>query len=84
VSSKDAAFNRAYEADGLLRALGKPLLGTPRFYEEKKQGLYEQEVSSFAEWLKKNEARLNERANAEQPLIESARKKMSGANACRR
>jgi hypothetical protein len=84
VSSKDAAFNRAYEADGLLRALGEPLLGTPRFYEEKKQGLYEQEVSSFAEWLKKNEARLNERANAEQPLIDSARKKMSGANACRR
>ena len=38
VSSKDSAFNRAYEADGLLRALGEPLLGTPRFYQEKKQG----------------------------------------------
>jgi hypothetical protein len=38
VSSKDSAFNRAYKADGLLRALGEPLLGTPRFYQEKKQG----------------------------------------------
>jgi hypothetical protein len=84
VSSKDSAFNRAYEANGLLRALGEPLLGTPRFYEEKKQGQYEQEISSFAEWLKKNEARLNERANAEKPQIESARKKMSVATACRR
>ena len=84
VSSNDSAFNRAYEADGLLRALGEPLLGTPRFYEEKKQGQYEQEISSFAEWLKKNEARLNERANAEKPQIESARKKMSVATACRR
>jgi Domain of unknown function (DUF4190) len=84
VSSKDSAFNRAYEADGLLRALGEPLLGTPRFYEEKKQGQYEQEISSFAEWLKKNEARLNERANAEKPQIESVRKKTSVATACRR
>jgi hypothetical protein len=83
-SSKDSAFNRAYEADGLLLALGEPLLGTPRFYEEKKQGQYEQEITSFAEWLKKNEARLNARANAEKPLIESARKKMSVATACRR
>jgi len=69
----------------LLRALGEPLLGTPRFYQEKKkQGQYELEISSFREWLKKNEARLKERANAEQPLIESARKKMSVATACRR
>jgi len=84
VSSKDSAYNRAYEADGLLRSLGEPLLGTPRFYDEQKQGQYKQEISSFAEWLKKNEARLNERSNAEKPLIESARKKMSVANACRR
>jgi hypothetical protein len=84
VSSKDSAYSRAYEADGLLRSLGEPLLGTPRFYEEKKQGQYEQEIGSFAEWLKRNEARLSERATAEKPLIESARKKMSGANACRR
>jgi hypothetical protein len=84
VSSKDSAYNRAYEADGLLRTLGEPLLGTPRFYEEKKQGQYAQEIGSFAEWLKKNEARLNERANTEKPLIESARKKMSVATACRR
>jgi hypothetical protein len=84
VSSEDSAYNRAYEADGLLRSLGEPLLGTPRFYEEKKQGQYEQEISSFAEWLKKNEARLKERADVEKPLIENARQKMSIATACRR
>jgi hypothetical protein len=82
-ASKDSAFNRAYEGDGLLRDLGEPLLGAPRYYDEKKQAEYEQDTTRFAEWLKKNEARLREKANAEKPLIENARKKMSVATACR-
>jgi len=82
-SSKDSAFNRAYEGEGLLRALGEPLLGAPRYYDEKKQAEYEQDATRFTDWLKKSEARLDEKADAEKSLIENARKKMSVATACR-
>jgi len=82
-SSKDSAFNRAYEGDGLLRSLGQPLLGAPRYYDEKKQAEYELDAARFADWLKKNEARLDEKADGEKSLIENARKKMSVATACR-
>jgi hypothetical protein len=82
-SSKDSAFNRAYEGEGLLRALGEPLLGAPRYYDEKKQAEYEQDATRFTDWLKKSEARLDEKADLEKSLIENARKKMSVATACR-
>jgi len=81
--SKDSPFWRAYGGDALFRALGEPLLGAPRYYDAAKQAEYERDVNRFADWLKKNEARLNEGAAAEKPLIEDARQKMSLATACR-
>ena len=83
-SSRDQPFNRAYEGDVLLRAIGEPPLGAPTAYDEKNRAEYERHAARFADWLKDNEARLDEKANAEKPLIENAREKMSVATACRR
>ena len=81
--SRDQPFNRAYEGDVLLRAIGEPPLGASTGYDEKNRAEYERDAASFADWLKNNEAGIQEKANAEKALIENARRTMSVATACR-
>jgi len=83
-SSKDSAFNRAYEADILLRAVGESPLGAPTSYDPTKPSEQEKLAARFSEWLRNNEANLKERAKSEEPRIDAARRKMASASACRR
>jgi len=83
VSSKDLAINRSSEGDMVLRALGEKPLGAPVTYDQPMAPENDKAAQRFAEWLKMNESRLEASASAETPLIESARKSMSFATACR-
>ena len=83
VSSKDLAFNRMYESDILLRAIGEKPLGVSTSYDQKKTAEYEQLATHFAGWLRQNEASLEEKASLEKTRLDAARQKMSVATVCR-
>ena len=82
-SSKDTPYSRIYEAELVLRAIGERPLGAPTSYDQRKTAEYEQLATHFANRLRQNEARLEEKASLEKTRIGAARQKMSVATACR-
>ena len=76
-------WNRAEEVNRFLTLIGEPPLD-PADSDIGRHGIANKEIPrAIQRWLKNNEPRLQRRADAERPLIESATRKLQLANACK-